>query len=428
MYAVPESQESTRSWRMFQLTLLAISTWAVSYSRFTLGPLQETMRLDLALSDSQTAWLQGPAVAIPMALGAIPLGLLVDRYARNRLLLFFVALNLVSVVLTAFAFNLVSLYCARCILGVALAGTIVTAYSMVGDLYAPGHRGRATMAVAVGEVTGGPVAFALGGMLLAMSIMQPDSWRSTLLLMSVLLIPTVFLIIALRELPRTGAVTMNSRPKEAFANLCRYRAVVLPLLLARIMVWIADGAVLVWGAPTFSRNFALPPERVGAIIGASLLISGLLGPVLGGLLADFCQRRGGPRRTMAAMAALSAATTPAALFAVMPSATTASVVLTAFLTLGFTIGTAAIALATIVIPGDLRGLFGAVQVTVAAVFCIGVAPVLVSALSVWLGGPAMIGQALAIVCCVTSALGAMVFGIGMRGFPGLSTQRLANAR
>jgi hypothetical protein len=42
----------------------------------------------------------------------------------------------------------------------------------------------------------------------------------------------------------------------------------------------------------------------------------------------------------------------------------------------------------------------------------------VSGLSGALGGPAMIGNALAIVCCGTSLLGAVVFGIGCRYFSG----------
>lgn len=338
-----ELHEATRAGRFFQLLLLATSTWAVIYARFTLGPLQEAMQIDLALTDNQVAWLQGPAIAVPMALASIPMGLLVDRYSRARLFVLFVALNLGAIVLTAVATHLAVLIAARCLSGLALAAILVAAYSTVADLYAPAQRGRATMVVAIGEVSAPPAAFALGGMLLAMAGASSGSWRSALLWMCVLLVPTVLLMLALREPPRTGVNVINPPLREVWPQLWRYRNVIMPLLLARVMVWIADGAVLVWGAPIFARNFALAPERIGAIMGTALLVSGISGPILGGVLADFCQRSGGPRRTMTALAVVTLLEAPAALFALAPSATLAGIVLTAFLTLGFTIGTAAIA-------------------------------------------------------------------------------------
>jgi MFS family permease len=243
-----------------------------------------------------------------------------------------------------------------------------------------------------------------------------SSWRWALLWMCAPLLAVVFLMLMLREPPRTGVRAKNTSVREVWPELWRYRAVIVPLLLARVMVWIADGAVLVWAAPNFARNFALSPDRIGAIMGTALLASGILGPVLGGPLADVCQRSGGPRRTMTAMCVVALLSVPAALFAIMPGATLASFMLVLFLTFGFTIGTAALALATIVIPGELRGLYVAVTVTVGATFSIGVAPLVVSGLSGALGGPEMIGQSLAIVCAATSVLGAVAFGFGRRYF------------
>jgi hypothetical protein len=69
--------------------------------------------------------------------------------------------------------------------------------------------------------------------------------------------------------------------------------------------------------------------------------------------------------------------------------------------------------------------FVALQITAAALFCVGLAPLIVSGLSGALGGPEMIGQALAIVCGVTSALSAVVFASGRKHFPGVAIQRLA---
>lgn len=417
----------THAQRFFQLLLLATSTWSVIYARFALGAMQETMRVDLALSDNQIAWLQGPAVAVPMALGAIPAGLIVDRYPRAPLFVFFIALNLAATVLTAFATSLPLLFAARILVGLALSVILVAAYSMVADLYAPAQRGRATMVVTMGEICGAPSAFAVGGVLLAMSGSMVsfglEGWRWVLLWMCAPLLPIVILMLVLREPPRTGMVVKNPSLSEVWLELWRYRGVVVTLLAARMMVWIGDGAVVVWAAPSFERSFGLPPERTGALMATVLLVSGILGPVLGGPLADLCQRKGGSRLTVTALCIVTLLSAPAALFAIMPDATIASIVLTAFLTCGFTIGVAAMSLATILVPGELRGLYLALTFTVGALFCFGIAPLVVSGLSVALGGPAMIGKALAIVCGVTSVLGAIVFGFGRRYFPDATGER-----
>lgn len=416
-----EPNRAARTSRLLQLLLLTTATFAATYGRATLRPLQETMSASLTLSDNQIGWLQGPALAIPMALGSIPIGLLVDRYSRARLFIVFAALSLAATALTAFASTIALLFMARCLAGLASAATLVLAFSVLSDLYAPAQRGRATMVTLFGEIGGAPAAFALGGVLLAMSNGTSssglESWRWALLWMCAPLMPAVLLMLLLREPLRTGVTVQNLSVREGWSRLWGYRAMILPMLLSRIMVWIADGAVLVWAAPNFARNFGLPPDRIGAVMATALLASGILGPVLGGPLADLCQRTGGPRRTMTAMCIVALLSMPAALFAIMPDATLAGFTLTLFLMLGFTIGTAELALATIVVPGELRGLYISITVTVGAIFSIGVAPLVVSGLSGVLGGPAMIGKALAIVCVTTSVLGTVVFGFGRRYFP-----------
>lgn len=414
--------EAMRTSRFCQLLLLTAATLAATYSRAALRPLQETMSASLALSDTQVAWLQGPALAIPMTLGSIPIGLLVDRFPRVHLFVVFVALTVAATAMTAFATSMPALFAARCLAGLASAGTLIVVFSVLSDLYSATHRGRAIMVTTFGEIGGGPAAFALGGALLAAHsaafVPAMESWRQALIWMCAPLLAVLLLMLLVREPPRTDRVVQHPPAREAWARLWQYRAVITPMLLSRIMVWVADGAVLVWAAPNFTRNYALPPDRVGVIMASALLASGVLGPALGGPLADYCQRTGGPRRTMTIMCFAALACVPAGMFAILPGVASASVMMCLFLTLGFTIGTAELSLATIVVPGELRGLYIAITVTVGAIFSVGVAPVVVSYLSISFGGPAMIGVALAVVCMITSALGAVVFGFGRRYFPG----------
>jgi MFS family permease len=405
--------------RLFQLFVLTAAVASATYARSTLGPLQEAMRIDLALSDDQVAVLQGLALAIPMAVGSIPLGLLVDRYPRARLFFLFALINVAASILTAFAPSFALLFGARLLVGLSMAGILVAVYSLLADLFAPEHRGRAAMALAFGEIVGAPAAFALGGSLLTDADAGQQSWRVAMLWLAVPLVPVALSMLALREPARTGmSVSVQKTPlREVWPQLVRTRSLIVPLLLARIMVWVADGAVVIWAAPTLTRGFAISPARVGAIVGAAFLVSGILSPLIGGPLADFCQRKGGPRRTMVALAGLALLSVPTALFGVTGSATYAAISLALFLTLGYSLHLVALALGTIVIPGELRGVYLAITVTAAAIFGMGVAPLAVSSLSDWIGGPAMIGRALTIVCAGTSLVSAGVFALGSRNFP-----------
>lgn len=414
----------TTTWqRHHQLLLLAISYFAATYARFTLGPLQETIRSSLALSDIQIAWLQGPAVALPMAIGAIPVGLLVDRLSRVRLLSVFTSLSLLATAATALAPSLPTLIVSRCLVGFAAGAIVICAYSLICDLYEPPQRGRANMVATMGDTGAAPAAFALGGILLGMHgapiAGEPhDHWRWALLWMCLPLIAIVAIQLLLREPRRTDISTSKHSVRNVWASLWRYRALILPMLVARMMVWIADGAVVVWAAPNFERNFNLSPERVGALMATALLFSAILGPMLGGPLADLCQKSGGPRRTMLALCIAALISIPAALFAVMPDPSWAGFMLAAFLTLGFCIGTAAIVAGTIVIPGELRGTYVAITITVGSICSLGLAPLIVTYTSQLLGGPSEIGRALSIVCVVMSILGALSFGSAARYFPG----------
>ena len=403
-----------------QLILLAVAIWAAIYARSALGAMQEVMRINLSLSDHEVALLQGTAPAIPMVLGAIPLGLIVDRYCRVRLLLLFAIVSLAATALSALTSSLTVLFGARCAIGLAMAATLIAAYSLVADLSTAKQRGRTTMILALGEITGSAAAFALGGMLLGLvgpTVASPSQgWRSALLWMCVPLGVATLLMLALREPARSGIVVQRPPLSMVWSELWRYRAVMAPLLLARSMVWIGEGALLVWAAPNFTRSFSLSAGQAGSIMGTVLLIAGLVGPALGGLLADFCQIRGGPRRTVAALAVLALVSVPTSLFSIAHNVTLASSALTVFLTLGYIFGTAALTVGTIVIPGELRGLYLAVTNMVAALF-MGIAPLMVSFLSGVLGGPAMIGKALLVVCGGTSVVGAAVFASTQRHFP-----------
>ena len=405
--------------RGLQLLLMTLVAWGGVYARFAVGPFQETLRVALSLSDNQIGLLQGPALAMPAALASIPIGLMIDRCSRVRLVLLLTSLTLIGSLFTMFASGFILLFASRCVVGLTATATSITVYALVADFYAPAQRARATMVVAIGEVAGAASAFAFGGLLIGWFGSEQNAWRWALICLLAPVVLVTFATIAMREAPRTDSKIVGSTTRSALPELWRYRSMVGPLLAARIMVGIADGAALIWAAPTFSREFAITPERIGMIMGIVLFVSGLVGPIAGGLLMDLSQRIGGPRRAMSVLGGLAALSVPGALFAVAPSVGSASVLLVIFITISNAIVVTVATLATVIVPNELRGTCMATLFAGGLLFGVGLAPMAVSLLSGALGGPSAVGTALSSVCVITSFLGVVALTLGRRHFPSL---------
>jgi MFS family permease len=403
--------------RWVQLLRLATALCAANYARTAVSPLQEEIRVALSLSDNQMALLQGPAMALPLLLAAIPLGVLVDRYSRSRLLWIFTLFTVLGGVLTAMAGSFATLFGARCLVGLSAYGISIVVFSLLADLYDPACRGRATMVVTIGEVGGASAAFALGGALLAIPGLGGDSGKLAMLCLTAPLVLVTLLMGTAREPARAEVSISRPSARETCAELWRYRAAFAPLLTGKVMVGTAYGAVLIWAAPMLSRDFALAPDRIGSIMATGLLVSGISGPIVGGVLADICQRTGGPRRTMLALSGLGLLSALAGCFAASPGVATVGVLLVAFMTTISVVGVMEMTLTTVVIPNELRGLCLSVLVAAGLVIGVGLAPVAVSLLSGVLGGSAMIGRSLSVICVMTGVLGSGTFAFASRYVP-----------
>jgi MFS family permease len=399
-----------------QLILLSIVAAAAIYARNTLLPLQEVMKLDLALTDNDLALLQGPALAVPLLITTVPLGYLVDRYSRVRLLFLLTVLCLVGSTLTALLSNFVGLFLARGLIGLAAPAIATAAFSLSGDIYRSAQRGRANMIITISQVAGASGALGVGGALLEMFGSLPHAWRWAALVTGIPLVLAALAVAALREPARTDVSVEEPSARQALAGLVRYRALVIPLLSGFIMIAaVADGA-LSWVVPVLSRSFSMASGRSGMIMAVVVLVSGIAGPILGGCVADICQRNAGTGRTLSAMTVLAFLSVVASAFPLAPGIASATFLLTIFLTTGIAIGVMVTTVFTVAIPNELRGLCISALWGTGAIFGLGLAPGMVSLLSTTIGGPAMLGRSLAIVCFTSSLLGAVAFFAGRRLF------------
>jgi predicted MFS family arabinose efflux permease len=414
------SQSRARVERVLQLLLIALAACAGNYARYILGSLQETIRVALALDDNQMALLQGPVLALPLVILSIPLGLIIDRYSRARLLRIFAFVSMVGSFFTALATTFTEMLLARGFVGLTSLAIVPVALSLISDIYPPSQRGRALMIVMVGQLGGVAGAFALGGKLLALQ--APAAWQAVMLWSAAPLVPVAFLMLLMRDPPTQSNGNKNASISDAWSEGWRHRATTTPLFVGLVIMELTACATFTWTAPAFTRRFAMAPDRLGATIAMAVLVSGLVGPIVGGSLADVCQRTGGVPRTLSVMVVLVMLDAAAAVFPVLSSSQSATVVLFIFITVTTVILGIGTTVFTVVIPEHTRGLFTSV-LNAGGIMAFGLAPMIVSGVSNLMGGPSTIARSLTTVDAGGCLLSAAVFAFAARYFLRASAQR-----
>jgi MFS family permease len=408
-------REYSGNW--MKLLMLSIGMAIGGYTRVCFSPVQETLRVALDLTDNQTALLQGPALGIPILLMTIPIGILVDHYSRVRLLLLILCVAAAGNIIASTVSSFYLLLAVRGIVGLTASASVPLVFSLLADLYAPSARGRATTIVCIGQLLGNSLAFAAGGKLLSLLPPTAEAWRNTVFWLNVPIIPLALAMALLREPRRIEQRLHEFSLAETWRLLKNYKGVVAALVAGGVMAQIDIGSVHVWAAPMLSRRFGLPIDEIGATLATGILISGVLGPIAAGAVADYSQMRGGPRRASFALALLGITATPIALLGLSTNATIVIGSLIATLTLVTAMVVMGLALATVVIPNDLRGVCISLLMGAEAVANYIVAPVAVSGLSKVLGGSSTLGTSLAITCALACAASALVYAVGRRYFP-----------
>ena len=408
------------------LLLLAL-VMAIGFTAMqSFGVVQEGAKAELGLSDKTLGMIQGLGAAVPLVLFSIPVGILVDRHNRVRLMATLAVLWTLGTLLTALAPGVSVLIAGRMMTGIGTTGALTCALSLCADLCAPEQRGRALLIVNLGKSLGIAAAFALSGWLFgwfanhdgpaALAAMAP--WRATHVTLAVLSAALLTPLFLMREPQRHEVESSSSAPFAVVAReLWSRRAFLGPLFAGQVAVVMADAAAGVWVAPVLSRNYGLQPDQFGGWVGAILFVSGIAGAALGGASADIGQRsriRGGLLigATIAAGVGI-----PAALFPIMPNVPAFAIAFFMLMLSGAVTGLVVSVALTVLIPNELRGLCIGAFIALAGLIGFGLAPWLVSVVSDLLGGEQHLAMALTVVGVTVGALSFCAFALAMRRAP-----------
>jgi MFS family permease len=410
---------------IYGLVALALATGAGFIAMGSFGTVQEGAKAELGLSDYAVSVVTGVSAAVPLALLSIPIGILVDRFARVRLLILLAALWTAGTLLTALASDAQILFVARMMTATGTTGGLTAALSLSADLCRPEQRGRATLVVTLGQRVGIAAAFGLAGWLFGQFVHDTIGgfghaapWRRVHIALAFVVGAMSLPLLFMREPERNEVESDTHAPfGVVFRELWARRAFLIPLFAGQIGVVMADTAAAVWAPAVLSRNYGQHPQDFAGWLGLLIFGTGILGAVLGGVSADLGQKSARRGRILLGAVIAAGISIPAGLFPIMSGVTTLAVILGVLITCGTITGIVVAIALTVLLPNEVRGLCIGLFIAIAGLIGYGLAPGMVVWVSIRLGGEQHLGTALAIVATVVSTLSFLAFAQAMRRAP-----------
>ncbi len=248
--------------------------------------LQESIKKDMGLSDSQLGLLSGFTFAIFYVSIGIPIARLADRGVRRNVIAWSVGVWSVMTAVCGLAGSYVQLLAARIGVGVGEAGGSPPAHAIISDYFPPATRTRALSIYSSGIYLGVFTANVLGGWL-----NQHIGWRMAFVSVGLPgLVVALLVRYTIRE-PRRGQsdpVPVEAPPAaglgEAFRTVWGIPSFRLVALAAGFNAFVNYGAGN-FGISFFARSHHLTPAQIGATYGAAYGIAGMVGTLLGGVIA-----------------------------------------------------------------------------------------------------------------------------------------------
>lgn len=291
----PQNAEfAARPWLGFSTrdrVVLAVALYFVSVSsymdRFVIAILQEPIRAEFNLSDTELGLMSGFAFAALYSLLGIPIAWLADRSNRRYIITAALTFWSAMTALCGVGQTFTHVILARIGVGVGEAGMLPPTHSLVGDYFPPNGRSTAFAVLTFGNSTGVALGMVGGGFIAA-----EFGWRIAFLAAGLPgLLMAFFVYRAIKE-PRAlwGYPTQSSMKsgggflKSSFQLL--RKPTYFHIVIATTIYFFVVGGAILFIPSHMIRALNMPIEQVGLYFGLSTASAAAIGAIIGGRLAD----------------------------------------------------------------------------------------------------------------------------------------------
>jgi MFS family permease len=395
----PAPPAPSSRYRTYVLFMLSVVGFLCAVDKVVISMFMEPIKKEFGLSDTQLGLMTGLAFSVLGGLAAIPVARWADRGSRKWIVNGSLVAWTLMTAASGVAMNFAQLLLARVGVGIGEAGCVPATHSMLGDYYPRATRGRA-----LGIYSAVTYLGMLGGLLGGGILVQTIGWRHGFVVLGVLgLVVAAIVHLTVREPARTDALAQAATPAGGLLKQLGDPRSFLLLVGAFASTSLAGAAVMSWLPSYFARAFpTLTPIQIGGGLGLCLGVATAIGAVAGGQLSV---RYGARSRSWGAAFAAGVCCVVTPLYIASFHATAPllafGLLFLAFLVAGNLLGPVFATLQDLVHPNARAT---AVAIVGVAGVCIGqgLGPVMVGALSDYLGGASAAGlrDAMTIVACV----------------------------
>ncbi|MGK6355070.1 spinster family MFS transporter [Sphingomonas sp. DT-207] len=370
--------------RRLTLALLTITYFFSYMDRQILAILQELIKKDLALSDTQLGLLSGLAFAVFYATLGIPVARLADRANRKNIVAVSLAIWSAMTAAGGLAQNFAQLLLARIGVGIGEAGSSPPSHSIIADLYPPERRAGAMGVYSLGVVLGAALGTFIGGL-----VASAYGWRAAMFVIGlpgVLLAVIVWLFVVepRRGLSDAHAHTAHETPPslgKGFASILDNRPA-LHLVMAVTLTSMIGYGLTAWGPSFMVRSLGFSVREISLYVALPAGAAGAASAVLGGRLADRLARSHGLHAQSLMVAVLKTLALPFTLaFFLLGSPVAAIAAYFTYVLLANSYLGPTFALIQGLAPVRLRALWAAITLLVINLIGLGLGPTLVGVIS-----------------------------------------------
>lgn len=280
------------AWVLILMTLTYTSSFM---DRTVLSIIQNPIKQELQLSDTQLGILGGFAFALFYSTLGIPVARLAERMDRRWLIAGSLMIWSIATAASGLARGFVSLFAFRVAVGIGEAGASPPAHSLITDFFSPKRRGTAFSIYSLGVSAGVLIGSIAGGY-----IAQTYGWRLTFVIFGAPGVILAFLIpLTIRE-PRRGRLDIQPDAATLPEEVPSLRAVLARFAQKRALFHSVAGAsvaafgsysIIAFSAPFFIRAHGATLSQAGLFLGLTSGLSAGIGIFCSGLITDRASKK-----------------------------------------------------------------------------------------------------------------------------------------
>jgi MFS family permease len=248
--------------------------------RQVIFPLFDHIKREFLVSDFQLGLL-GTVFMLVHSLASLPLGILADKMSRKVIIAAGVGFWSIMSFATGLTSKFYQLLFVRGAVGVGEAAYAPAATAMISDNVPESYWSRAQGWFNAAMIVGGTLGAILGGLI----AYYFNNWRLAFFIVSpagLLLSWAAYRLKDVRILQHDHKIKLlDLKSNKAFWWI----------IVSGIFATFASGAYITWGVEFISRYKGMNLRDAGLVLGSTLMFAGIIGVVLGSMVADYLHKK-----------------------------------------------------------------------------------------------------------------------------------------